>query len=68
MDPTSFGAGFGAGIGAGFAIFSGDAGKKFQRQLAAAIEAGEVSVVGKNGEPVTVESLLKLLNEQFKKA
>ena len=71
----SFGGGFGAGIGAGFGggfaagmvIFGGAAGK-FQRQLTAAIEGGEISIVDKNGESVTVESLLKLLQEQFKKA
>jgi len=66
-----FGAGFGgglaAGIGAGMVIFGG-AENKFQRQLTAAIEAGEISIVDKNGESVTVESLLKLLQEQFKKA
>ena len=70
----SFGGGFGAGIGAGIAIGvgagsgagSGNAKKKLERQLTAAMEAGEISVVNKDGQSMTAESILRLLQEQFK--
>lgn len=73
---SGFGAGMGAGMGTGVCIgmgaFSGmwtnAARKKLQRQITAAIEAGEISIVDRNGESVTAESLLKLLQERFKKA
>ena len=71
MAQGSFGAGFGAGIGAGIAVGVGagseTAKKKFGRQLTAAIEAGEISVVNKDGEPMTAESILRLIQEQFKR-
>lgn len=68
MDPVWFC----VGLVTGMVIFSGATGsgdrKKLQRQLTAAIKAGEVSVVDKDGKSVTAESLLNLLQEQFKKA
>lgn len=66
----SFGGGFGAGIGAGIAIGvgagSGNAKKKLERQLTAAMEAGEISVVDKAGQSMTAASILRLLQEHFK--
>ena len=70
----SFGGGFGAGIGAGISIGigagsgagSGGAKKKLERQLTAAMEAGEISVVDKDGQSMTAESILRLLQEKFK--
>ncbi len=63
-----FGAGMGAGIGVGIAIgagaFSGSGyfkKKKFQNQLAAAIETGEISILDKNGKSITSETLFNLL-------
>ena len=63
-----FGAGMGAGIGVGIAIgagaFSGSGHfkkKNFQNQLAAAIEAGEISILDKNGKSITAEALFNLL-------
>lgn len=60
-----FGAGMGAGIGAGIAIgmgasFGGSGHlkkRKLQNQVAAAIEAGEISILDQNGESVTAEAL-----------
>ena len=64
----SFGAGIGVGIGIGLglgvAISSGGINPK---TLKAAIEVGEISVVDKNGESMTTESIMELLKKQPKK-
>ncbi len=62
---AGFGAGMGAGIGAGIAIgmgasFGGSGHlkkRKLQNEVAAAIEAGEISILDQNGESVTAEAL-----------
>lgn len=73
---ASFGVGVGVGIGTGIVtgILFGAAGgaafanKKIGRQLTAAIESDEISVVGKDGKPMTSDSIFGLLNENFDKA
>lgn len=70
----SFGGGFGAGFGAGFAVGIGagsgggaaSAKKNFTRRLTAAIEAGELSVVDKNGATMTADSVFEMLEKQLR--
>ena len=63
-----FGSGFAAGIGTGMAVGSGSgqstAIEKLKRQLASAIEAGEISVADKEGGVMTADSLLSLLQQK----
>ncbi|MEM8671370.1 MAG: hypothetical protein AAGG48_27870 [Planctomycetota bacterium] len=69
---ANFGAGFGAGIGAGMAIGigagtgagTGGARKKMERQLTTAIESGEIAVFDKDGQALTVESVLQKIQSQ----
>ena len=73
---ASFGTGVGVGISTGLVtglLFGAAAGasfasKKIRRQVAAAIGAGDISVVGKNGQPMNCESIFGVLNEKFDKA
>ena len=53
---------FGLAGGASFAS------KKIGRQLTAAIESGDISVVGKDNKSMTADSIVELLNEKFDKA
>ena len=66
---VGFGSGFAAGIGAGMAAGSGsgtgNATTKLKRQLASAIEAGEISVVNKDGATMTVDSFFQVLQEKY---
>ncbi len=68
----SFGGGFGAGMGSGMAVgiavgmstATGAAKKKLESQLAAAIESSEISVSDKNGNPMTADGLIQLIQTQ----
>lgn len=70
-----FSVGFSVGIGAGFAggfatgLITGMASgrEKLQKQLHKAIDDNEISILDKNGEPLTVDALLELLNKNYKK-
>lgn len=58
-----FGGGFSTGLATGIESGRG----KLQKQLDKAIEDKEISIHDKNGEPLTIEALLTLLNENYKK-
>ena len=66
-----FGAGLGAGIAIGIAVGIGgglSSGRdKLQKKLREAIDDNEVSIHDKNGEPLTIEALLMLLDKSYKK-
>ena len=66
----SIGIGSGMGLGRtqGMRAGAGGAMEKVKQQLTAAISSGEISIVGKDGESMTSESLLQLLEEKFNKA
>ena len=78
--PFVLAAGFGTGVGVGIStglvtglLFGAAAGasfasKKMRRQLTAAIESGSVSVVDRDGKPISGDSVAELLNEKFNKA
>ncbi len=57
------GGGFTVGLAAGLESGRG----KLQKQLRKAIEDNEISIHDKNGEPLTIEALLALLNKNYKK-
>ena len=65
--------GFGAGMGAGIAVGIGIGGglssgrDKLQKQLREAIDDNQVSIHDENGEPLTIEALLTLLDKNYKK-
>jgi hypothetical protein len=55
------GTGFAAGIASGVEIGRSSKQKKFRRQLEAAIKAGKISIVDKDRESVSAESLCRYL-------
>ena len=65
---VGFGSGLATGIGVGMGSGQISVRKKIERQLRAAVESGEISIVDKEGQPITPESLLVLLKEKFEKA
>ena len=73
---ASFGTGIGVGISTGLVtglLFGAAAGaasvsKKIRQKLTASIEAGDISVVDKNGQPMTAESIADFLNDKSNKA
>jgi hypothetical protein len=65
---VGFGSGIGSGMGTGRRQGAGGAIEKVKQQLTAAISSGEISVVGKDEQSMTSESLLQLLEEKFKNA
>ena len=73
---ASFGVGMAVGISSGFVtglLFCAAAGatyasKKIKRQIQAGIDSEDISVVGKDGQPIDADSTLELLNDQFQKA
>ena len=63
-----FGVGLCAGMGAGNGSDPRSAHKKIKRQLNATIESGELPVLNKNGESMSAETIIDLLQDKFLKA
>ena len=63
-----FGVGLCAGMGAGNGSGPRSARKKIKRQLNAVIESGEIPVLNKNGESMSAEMIIDLLQDKFLKA
>ena len=63
-----FGVGLCAGMGAGNGSGPRFAHKKIKRQLNATIESGELPVLNKNGESMSAETIIDLLQDKFLKA
>ena len=63
-----FGIGLCAGMGAGNGSGQHSARKKIKRQLNVAIESGEIPVLNKNGESMSAEMIIDLLQDKFLKA
>ena len=66
-----FGVGFGAGIAVGIAVGLGGGASsgrdKLRKQLGKAIDDNKISIHDENGEPLTIEALLELLDKNDKK-
>ena len=63
-----FGVGLCADMGAGNGSGPRSAHKKIKRQLNATIESGELPVLNKNGESMSAETIIDLLQDKFLKA
>ena len=67
-DSSGFGGGFGAGIAVGAGIGFSSSNKKTQRQIAAAIESQDISVLDKHGNPISADALVEFLRTNYRKA
>ena len=61
------GAGFGGGFGSGIATGIASARERLKKKLHKAIDDNEVSICDKNGEPLTVDALFVILDQNYKK-
>ena len=63
-----FGVGLCAGMDAGNGSGPRSAHKKIKRQLNATIDSGELPVLNKNGEPMSAETIIELLQDKDRKS